>query len=156
MSQTIGRALENQNLMVNSTLEEIIERNIHVGFTAFGRSSGHRQPAHILKFPDIKSSFGLTGLLKFTSSGEFTCERSGIYLISVTVMACAESTDATYDIYKNNISLMQYYITQSGCNSGSGTLFIRLTVNDTVYVKTHSSIYYVYYNWSSNSILKIA
>ncbi|VDI22496.1 Hypothetical predicted protein [Mytilus galloprovincialis] len=134
-------ALENHNLVVNSTLEDIIGHNRHVGFTAFGRGSCHIQPAHILKFPDIKPSFGLTSISNFTRSGEFTCERSDIYLISVTVMACADG-DAIYDIYKNKISLMQYYVTQSSCNSGSGTL---LKVNDMVYVETHSRMKYVYY-----------
>lgn len=108
-----------------------------------------------MRFPVIKTSFGLSDLSNFVSSGKFTCEKSGLYLIGVTVMSSSRY-DSRYDIYKNDASLMPYFVTQSNvCGSASGTVFIRLNVNDTVYTKTGTSDMNVHDLWSSFSILKI-
>lgn len=109
---------------------------VSVGFTAFGKSDGVKPIEHILRFPDIKTSYGLSGLSTFASSGKFTCEKSGLYLVGVTVISCSKA-DSNYDIYKNDVSVMPYFVTQSNvCGSASGTVIILLSVNDTVYVQT--------------------
>ncbi|CAC5421155.1 unnamed protein product [Mytilus coruscus] len=140
---------------IDNAKEQTRENEDYVGFTAFGRSSGVKSSGHVLKFPDIKTSFGLSGLPTFSSSGKFTCEKNGLYLVSFTVMSCSNG-DSAYDLYKNNILLMPYYVTQDDvCGSGSGTIFIRLNANDILYLKTSRSDMKVYDRWSSFSILKM-
>ncbi|CAG2229769.1 unnamed protein product [Mytilus edulis] len=111
-------ALEKNNLVINRTLEEINEHNIYVGFTAFGKSSGIKQSGYILKFPDIKTSFGISSLSKFASSGKFTCEKvdSIWWQTSLPPLNVQLMTDDHYetlfilflDERKNRMQLQQY------------------------------------------------
>lgn len=145
---------------IRGIVQSKAERQEHVGFTAFGSLYGTKPSGSTLLFPDIKSSFGISNLSTFTSTGKFTCEKGGLYFFSVTVMSCSKS-DSRYSVYKNNVEIAQYYIgrpatsTSSDCNSGSGTILIQMDVGDNLYVKTVDSNMDVFDRWSSFTVSKL-
>lgn len=132
-----------------------------VGFTAFGTSEGTLNGGTIIKFPNIASSFGLTGLSSLNSSGTFRAEKNGLYIIITSIMALASSGDTFFNIYKNNQPVhdnRMYYAGKAmtshiSVTSGAGSLVLQLSVGDTVDVRTGNDMY-VYQYASSLTIIK--
>lgn len=131
-----------------------------VAFTAVGRDMGaKRSSGYKLHFPDIISSAGISNLSSMRKNGTFICEKSGLYLISVTVMVCTTDSSA-FLIHKNHQDLMYYFIGRSdgkarNCNSGTGTTVVQLDVNDAINVRNTDDGVELYENWSSFSAVKI-
>lgn len=139
------------------------QKNLHtflVGFTAFGQSTGYKAAGTILKFPDIKMSYGLANLSTFNNTGIFTCEKVGLYLVIITVMS-GSSGDSSFSVYRNGSKISNsYYIGNSATasieyNAGTGSILLQMNVNDNVYIKTINSNMLVYDYMSSFTVIKI-
>lgn len=132
---------------------------ISVGFTTFGSSQRTRPSGYQLKFPVIKSFIGISNLSSMQNSGTFICEKNGLYLILVTVMACSKGNSG-FNIYKNNQQYMYYYIgradySKQDCNSATGTAVVELYVNDAINVRNSANDVYIHENYSSFSAVKL-
>lgn len=94
-----------------------------------------------------------------TNNGTFVCEKKGLYLVTVTEMACSAG-NAAFSIYKNHWVFLISYIGRSDgskqdCHSGVGTGVVVLGVNDVVYVRVRDTSITLYENWSSFSVVKL-
>lgn len=126
-----------------------------VGFTAFGAGNGLKSAGYQLKFPAIKSSFGISNVSSIKNTGTFICEKKGLYIILVTVMSCT-SKDSRFAIYRNNRQFMEYYVGHtSGCDSATGTAVVKLHVGDAINVRNVDGSVDVYDRWSSFSAFSL-
>ncbi|CAC5395691.1 unnamed protein product [Mytilus coruscus] len=146
-----------------SKMHQISDRMEFVGLTAYGTTVEDKPARTILKFPDIKSSYGVSNLTAFINTGKLPFEKQGIYLIIVlATTATRSSTDSGIYICKNDKELSNtIYIGNTdssyfSINSGSGSLLLQVNVNDTVQVKTsYSKVVHFYGHLSSFSLVKL-
>ncbi|CAG2205569.1 unnamed protein product [Mytilus edulis] len=109
----------------------------------------------VIKFNKIKTSIGVSNLPAIHSTGTFTVEIDGVYIIAVTVNS--DTNDSAFEIYKNNTPLSRVYIQgKVGHNDQSGTSVVStdLQNGDTVSVGSRETLH-VEMGWSTLSIIKI-
>ena len=94
----------------------------------------------VMQFTDVKISNGIHNTDSIKTSGTFTCENPGLYLISVYIQT--NSNHSYYKLYKNtaiianeHTSITDYYETSSV------TVIEHLTVNDTIFVSGNMFVY---------------
>lgn len=103
--------------------------------------------AGIIKFDDVKFSAGINDLSAYKSTGKFTCETGGIYLISASIMSNTNVAD--YYIYLNGNQISKTYIGYTSSppslmyHTGTVVLARQLRPNDSVWVYSDSD-YYMY------------
>lgn len=89
----------------------------------------------IIKFDEVKYSVGITNLASYKTTGKFTCQHEGLYLISASVMS--HTKDAQYYILLNGKHLSYTYITQNNNNevhTAAVTVTRQLNLNDQVWL----------------------
>lgn len=114
--------------------------------------------AGIINFNNVKFSIGINNLLAYTSTGKFTCENDGLYLISASIMSNANG--AYYRIYLNG-NVISYTMIGSN-NQGTSmqhtstvVLGRQLHANDSVWVYNAGNNYIYAGDWSTLTIVKI-
>lgn len=108
----------------------------------------------VIKFQIIKASTGIIDLRSFKSTGKFTCEVSGFYMISAVIMSATDK--ANYEVLRNNKRILQIYPPKNVLGwytTSSSVVSTNLNVNDTVFVKTLKSM--VLNGGSENSCISI-
>lgn len=90
------------------------------------------------------------------TTGKFTCEREGLYIISASVMS--HTSGAEYFIRRNGLSITGTYIgdhSSTKVHTGAVTVTQKLNPNDQVWLYAYGS--WVLYNdvYSTLTIIKI-
>jgi hypothetical protein len=90
----------------------------------------------VVKFPNVKSNYGLQNMTLFKQTGIFSCEQKGLYMFFSSMMSTSE--DGYFKWYLNNSnSLSDVYVGyQTQYQSGSGMVALELAVGDTVSLKS--------------------
>ncbi|XP_063447000.1 uncharacterized protein LOC134726524 [Mytilus trossulus] len=155
-SESRINTLENTITANISSLKEhqILTRdnNKRVALTACGGGNGISSGT-ALTFDSVKSSYGISNLASFKSTGYFTCETPGLYLISVVIMT--HTDDANVYINKNNNHVIYAYISDSQSASSPAVLVTGLEIGDTINI-TPAKYMYVYSDRSCVTIVKVA
>ncbi|CAG2246178.1 unnamed protein product [Mytilus edulis] len=97
---------------------------------------------NIMKFNDVKFSVGVTNLATYKSTGKFTCEQEGLYILSASVMS--HTSNAYYHISLNGNYISETYIGQhssSYAQTGAVTVIHNLNQNDQVWLIPSGSWY---------------
>lgn len=131
--------------------------SVTVAFTACA-DAGDYYNNRVVKFPDFKISYGINNLSAVKSSGQFTCEKPGLYLITASMMS--HTPKAEYQIRKNRIALVYVRIAPDYVDghkkhyTGTGSAVANLNKYDTldINVVTYS---YIHPAYSCLSIIKI-
>ena len=86
----------------------------------------------VVKFPNVKSHYGLQNLTQFKLTGIFTCEQKGLYMFFSNILS--NSPGGYFRWYLNNLnSLSAIYVSNHDVyQSGSGMITVELAVGDTV------------------------
>lgn len=94
-------------------------------------------------FNSKHSDAGMRNISSYTSTGTFTAEEQGLYLVTVTIRS--RTSGAVYKIYKNSSSLIQVYVgswySSTYYESGTGVLSVELNAGDHIKVQTGASMY---------------
>lgn len=120
-------------------------------------SGGKTSYGEVIKFDNVVTQTGLNGISEFKTTGKFTCEKAGLYLISVHIASSVSG--AAYHIKQNNVLLSHVYVgdhpSYDWSYTGTGTVTVQLQSGDLVWVQAGSS-FYVYGGWySCMSFVKI-
>ncbi|CAG2246732.1 unnamed protein product [Mytilus edulis] len=108
-------------MMVQNQINNNAER---VAMTAHPLSSGSVTRT-IMKFSDVQYSVGITNLAAYRTTGNFTCEQEGLYIISASVMSL--SSGAQFYIYMNGNIISDTYIAQNNSNNEKHTGAVTIT-----------------------------
>ncbi|XP_071144227.1 uncharacterized protein [Mytilus edulis] len=125
-----------------------------VGYTATA-NSGSVLSGKVIKFTNIKTSYGITNKSTLTTSGTFKAQHSGLYVVGVTVNS--KTNGAAFKIFKNTLQITQVYISgNSGTvdQSGTGFIVVELGIGDIISVKSSKTMY-VYGTYSTFTVAKI-
>ena len=95
----------------------------------------------VIKFTDVKIADGIHNTDSIKTSGIFTCENPGLYLISVYITT--NTKYGRYAVYKNTVQIAfaSSPVTVS-YGTPSVTIIEHLTVNDTISVTGDISVFY--------------
>ncbi|CAC5404105.1 unnamed protein product [Mytilus coruscus] len=145
-SQTSIQLQQTQQTVSNNSRKVMI-RTCH----ATKDSSG------LIRFTTIKESKGISNTANFISSGKFTCESAGLYILMVIIFSSYEGADVY--IYKNShmIQNLELHTPSNHLTFESipGSLALLLNVGDTIYVKSPNTIIGVG-TYTCLSIMKIS
>ena len=109
----------------------------------------------VIKFTDVKVANGIHNTDLIRTSGIFTCENPGFYLISVYITT--NDKQRFYSLYKNNYSVLAegYSSLTDWYQTTSMTVIEQLTVNDTITISVHGSMHVDSGYYSCLTILQI-
>ncbi|VDI16226.1 Hypothetical predicted protein [Mytilus galloprovincialis] len=99
--------VEDENQKLSQDVAILRQTQSIVAFTAWNEG-GNVTSDKVIKFNKVKTSTGVSNLAAIHSTGTFTVEVDGLYIIAVTVNS--DTNDSAFEIYKNNIPLSQVYI----------------------------------------------
>ena len=90
----------------------------------------------VVKFPNVKTNYGLQNLTLFKQTGIFTCEQKGIYMFFSNILST--SIGVYFRWYLNNSTALStiYVGDNNHYQSGSGMVTLELAVGDTVFLKS--------------------
>ncbi|XP_076071311.1 uncharacterized protein LOC143042745 isoform X7 [Mytilus galloprovincialis] len=158
MEENLEKSIEQQKITeskLSSVEAELKSSTKRVAMTA--HPSSHVIITNtIMKFEDVKYSVGITNLSTFKSTGKFTCEHEGLYVISASVMS--KTTGAYYYIRLNGNDISLTYIGQfSGSQvfTGAVTVTRKLNPNDQVWLYAAGSWFLYGGMYSKLTIIKI-
>ncbi|CAG2223542.1 unnamed protein product [Mytilus edulis] len=135
-NHSIGLILENLTIQSNMTWQEFILKQQTVVLTGCSVGSA-KVSTGTLRFPDIKTSIGVSDLSSFKSTGKFTCHVPGYYYITVTTMSL--KNQPRIEFMRNSTAIHWQYMTSYIKNSiywipGAAALALELKMNDTVWI----------------------
>ena len=88
----------------------------------------------MIKFTDVKIADGIHNTDSIRNSGIFTCENTGLYLLSVFIQT--KTKHSHYNVYKNTVQIANGYTSLTDYyETTSVTLLEHLTVNDRILVR---------------------
>lgn len=111
----------------------------------------------IMKFDNVIYTVGYNNL-SYKSTGKFICERSGLYLISPSIIS--RKNNARYYLYLNDKAILNTYISYNSDNpsateiTGMIVLTLQLNPNDSVWVKNDVTAISIGL-WSTFTIVKV-
>ncbi|CAC5417658.1 Zinc finger protein 330,Zinc finger protein 330 homolog [Mytilus coruscus] len=108
----------------------------------------------VIKFTKKKTLHGINSLTTLTSQGQFTCEKSGLYLIVASLMSSTHNGE--YQIVKNGNPLVHVRIvpTDSDYHTGTGTALTQLQIGQRVAIHANTGTF-VRPGYSCMSIVKL-
>ncbi|CAC5417771.1 unnamed protein product [Mytilus coruscus] len=118
--------------------------NRKVALTACTKGGEYRNGS-LVDFTDVRQLYGIKNIDDFKKAGKFTCQSSGLYLLSVYINSF--SPGSKYRLLKNNTELGRIQIAPdrdqgtSSWHTGSGVAVAMLKVNDTMSIQAWSSVY---------------
>ncbi|CAC5422872.1 unnamed protein product [Mytilus coruscus] len=128
---------ESKLSVVESEVHKITE---NVAITSCARNTHTYDGNEIIKFSAVKLSNGIENVKKFISSGTFTCEKQGIYLVGLYILSYTQR--ASFAIMKNGIIVSSVYVrpalrsTEDNHHTGTGIIAVQLNENDTLNIKS--------------------
>ncbi|VDH98354.1 Hypothetical predicted protein [Mytilus galloprovincialis] len=143
------------NLTMSMVQKQINNNAERVAMTAHPSNSGTVAKT-IMKFNDVKFSVGITNLVLYKTTGKFTCEHEGLYLISASVTSYTSNAYFFINLNGNHISYT--YIGEHSStygHTGAVTVTRKLNPNDQVWLYASGS-WYLYSGLESKlTIIKI-
>lgn len=113
----------------------------------------------VMKFSDVKLSNGIGNVANFKSSGTFTCEKQGLYLVAAYIMSY--STHAQFQIIKNGNLVSRVHVSPAltsnrsdSYHTGTGIIAVHLNSNDTINIKSGHTII-LYGGYSCLTVIKV-
>lgn len=95
----------------------------------------------VIPFKIVRISHGIHDLTSIWNEGKFTCEKPGLYLISVYV-ATNVNSNGYFFVYKNDQAIAEVYRhPQLFVITLTAIVSERLNINDTVYVSNGPEMY---------------
>ncbi|CAG2240476.1 unnamed protein product [Mytilus edulis] len=117
---------------------------MEVAVTSCALSSIIYNTGDIIKFSDVKLSNGIGNANNFKSSGKFTCEKPGLYLIGAYIVSYTKGSE--FHIMKNGIMVSRVYVrpplnsSDDNHHTGTGIIAVQLDVNDTLSIKASTTM----------------
>lgn len=116
------------------------KQDVPVILTACATTKGGMLSTKLIDFTDVRAVSGIRNVSHIKTSGQFTCEQSGLYQISAFVMS--EIQGANLLLLKNNINTLAYghFPRVAGSYSTSTiVVFAELSENDTIGARIQST-----------------
>jgi len=93
----------------------------------------------VVKFPNVKSNYGIKNMTLFKQTGIFTCEQKGLYIFFSNMVS--NTAIGYFHWFVNNSKRLSaiYVRYENVYQAGSGMVTLELAVGDTVSLKSYNS-----------------
>lgn len=138
---------------------KIVLFSILVALTSCAYDARIYKTGEIIQFNVLKLSNGIGNVNNFNSSGTFTCEKPGFYLVGTYIMS--KDSDATFFIKKNGGSVGHIQVSPvvtSAVNpyhTGTGIIAVQLDLNDTLNIKAGTNMKVYGADYSCLTVIKV-
>ncbi|XP_071136988.1 uncharacterized protein MG328 homolog [Mytilus edulis] len=156
---SIVNSLENNlTLTIGNVQQAVSKINNRVAVTACSSSGDTKSSGYVVKFDDVRAIVGVKNISSFRTSGQFTSEVEGLYLVSVWIDTTTNY--GHFQIYKNQMiigSTVFNYISTSATvqTTGTAVVAVELQIGDTVRIQTAKSMYIAHSKESCFTIAKL-
>ncbi|CAG2223803.1 unnamed protein product [Mytilus edulis] len=156
VSEQVQNIERRQNITNLDLKDKISKSSRQVALTTCLSSDIQTSSNAVLKFSDAKTFAGINNLAAFKTTGLFTCEQAGLYLISVTINS---HTTGIFSIDHNNAFIIKAY-TYNRAGSpetdhiSTAVSAVVLNISDTISVRTENALY-VHSIYTCMTIIKI-
>ncbi|XP_063407212.1 repetitive organellar protein-like [Mytilus trossulus] len=119
-----------------------------VAMTTCGSASKAYSGSSVIPFSDIKTSYGINNFGDFNTTGKFSSQGPGLYLISAQIMS--NSKGAEYRISKNGKEIIRVEVgpyhddDTHNYHTGTGLAVVTLDLNDKVWIEVLESVTSMY------------
>lgn len=145
--QTMG---QDDNITVSDLLQAVKQKHGNrdiVAFTSCSYDNKEVKSGDVIKFDDVKTSYGVNEFSQFLSSGVYICRSPGLYQIIVTVKT--HTNGARISIVKNKGRLISGYVAEHSVrekstnydHTGTTVVIVLLNMDDTVSVNAEMDLY---------------
>ena len=118
-----------------------------MAFTSCSYDHKEVKSGGVIKFDDVKTSYGVQEFSQFSSSGVFICRSPGLYQIIATVKT--HTNGARFSIVKNRSRLISGYVAEHSIrdkstnydHTGTTVVMVLLNMDDTVSVNAEMNLY---------------
>lgn len=134
----------------------MIVKYISVAITAHYPRYENVISGSVMKFDDVQFIVGINNLSDFKSTGKFVCGKSGLYMISVSIMSY--TSGAQFVIVLNGKGISSTYISFHDGNkwhTGTDVIAEQLQIGDNVWVQSTSNMFINNGLYSSFTIIKV-
>lgn len=114
-----------------------------MAFTSCSYDNKEVKSGGVIKFDDVKTSYGVQEFSQFSSSGVFICRSPGLYQIIATVKT--HTNGARFSIVKNRSRLISGYLAEHSStnydHTGTTVVMVLLNMDDTVSVNAEMNLF---------------
>lgn len=114
-----------------------------MAFTSCSYDNKEVKSGGVIKFDDVKTSYGVQEFSQFSSSGVFICRSQGLY--QIIAMVKTHTNGARFSIVKNRSRLISGYVAEHSStnydHTGITVVMVLLNMNDTVSVNAEMNLF---------------
>lgn len=107
----------------------------------------------VIRFDQLRSHVGIADLSTIRSTGKFTCEKAGLYQVSVVINTPTDHARFSTHVNGNLVSTLSVS-TDNHVDTGTSVIAVELQAGDVVWVQADTDIH-VYFHWSCMTVVKI-
>ncbi|CAG2226812.1 unnamed protein product [Mytilus edulis] len=136
-----------QNIEAQQVQQLLSKHANRVALTTCDGGSRHLSSGSMIMFKNVYTLNGINSTAKATyeSSGKFTCDKPGLYLIATFIMT--ETNEAILAVYKNDAEIKHmraYYATNGHFQTSTIVFFDSLKQHDTIYIRPVTQMFMRY------------
>lgn len=107
----------------------------------------------LIRLDEVRTHVGIVDIAAVRNSGRFTCEKDGLYQISVVMNSPTSNAQFSVQINGNTVSTLRLS-NDNNIDAGTSVVAADLQVGDIVWVQADSR-FHVYFHWSCMTIVKV-
>ena len=107
----------------------------------------------LIRFDEVRTHVGIVDVAAVRNSGRFTCEKDGLYQISVVMNSPTANTQFSVQLNGNTVSTLRLS-NDNNIDAGTSVVAADLQVGDIVWVQADSR-FHVYFRWSCMTVVKV-
>ncbi|XP_063416748.1 uncharacterized protein LOC134698991 [Mytilus trossulus] len=153
LSKQIKEYQSKQNITEERIMQRVSQENEKVAITTCVSVDGVVHHNNAIKFDQVRSHVGILDMAAIRTTGKFTCEKDGVYHISVVINTPTDH--ASFSIYMNGNSVSKLSISSDNhVDTGTSVVALELQIGDIVWVQADTDIH-VYFHWSCMTVVKL-
>ncbi|CAC5357457.1 unnamed protein product [Mytilus coruscus] len=153
LSKQIQEYQFKQNVTEERIMQRVSQANEKVAVTTCVSVDGVVHHNNAIRFDQVRSHVGILDMAAIRTTGKFTCEKGGVYHISVVINTPTDH--ASFSIYMNGNSVSKLSISSdSHVDTGTSVVALELQIGDIVWVQADTDTH-VYFHWSCMTVVKL-
>ncbi|CAG2246960.1 unnamed protein product [Mytilus edulis] len=153
LSKQIKEYQFKQNVTEERIMQKVAQANEKVAITTCVSVDGVVHHNNAIKFDQVRSHVGILDMAAIRTTGKFTCEKGGVYHISVVINTPTDHS--SFSIYMNGNSVSKLSISSDNhVDTGTSVVALELQIGDIVWVQADTDIH-VYFHWSCMTVVKL-
>lgn len=141
------------NMKIDGLLQRDPQINEKVGLTTCVSVDGFVDDHTLIRMDEVRTHVGIVDLAAVRNGGRFTCEKDGLYQISVIMNSPTSNAQFSVKVNGNTVSTLRLS-SDNNINSATSVVAADLQTGDIVWAQAESR-FHVYFHWSCMTVVKV-